>query len=171
MNNVQTKTQLKPVAQTVLVGLIAAMYVAITAFVIPFGFGPVQFRLSEMFNHLAAFNKRYIVAVTLGVMIANFFFSPYGIVDVIVGGLQTLVMTSMVYWITRKIKSTIVKLIITTVITTLMMWVIAGEIVFMSKVTLAFWPTYGGLMIGELASMILGGIIIYFLSKRVDLTE
>ncbi|MCT4396602.1 QueT transporter family protein [Periweissella beninensis] len=166
--NSEKNNDLKPTAKLVLMGLVAAMYVALTS---SFGFGIVQFRMSEMFNHLAAFNKRYIVAVTLGVVIANSFQSPYGMIDVVVGSLQTLVMTSLAYFCTRKVKNTITKLTITTVISTLMMWLIAVEIMYMTKAPIAFWPTYGSLMVGELASMVLGGIIIYFISKRIDLTR
>ncbi|QBO36559.1 QueT transporter family protein [Periweissella cryptocerci] len=174
MDNVQTKTavkvKIKPAAQIALIGVVAAMYVVITAFIAPFSFGPVQLRLSEMLNHLAAFNKRYIVAVTLGVVIANMFFG-LGIIDVIAGSLQTLIMTSLAYLLTRKVKSTIVKLSITTVITTLMMWVIALELPVVLHQKMLFWPTYISLMIGELGSMVIGGVIVYALSKRVDLTE
>ena len=33
-------------------GIIAALYVAVSLLVAPFGFTNVQFRISEMFNHL-----------------------------------------------------------------------------------------------------------------------
>ena len=33
-------------------GIIAALYVAVSMLVAPFGFTNVQFRISEMFNHL-----------------------------------------------------------------------------------------------------------------------
>ena len=42
-------------------GIIAALYVAVTLLVAPFGFTIVQFRISEMFNHLIVFNKKYIL--------------------------------------------------------------------------------------------------------------
>lgn len=170
----QKKEELKPIAQLILMGIVAAMYVALS---LPFGsfaFGPLQFRISELFNHLAAFNKRYIIAVSLGVLIANFLFSPYGIIDVIVGTGQTLIMTIMIYFATKKINSVILKVIISTVITTLMMWIIALEIAILAN-TAAFWPTFWGnyatLMLSELVSMILGAIVIVLVSKKFDLTK
>ncbi len=36
-------------------GLIAAVYIAVTAFIQPFGFTNIQFRVSEMLNHLVVF--------------------------------------------------------------------------------------------------------------------
>ena len=58
-------------------GVVAALYVAITLIFAPISYGVVQLRLSEMFNHLAAFNKRYIFAVTLGVFDCKHF-QPVG---------------------------------------------------------------------------------------------
>ena len=58
-------------------GIIAALYVAVTLLVAPFGFTNVQFRLSEMFNHLVVFNKKFIFAIVLGVFVANLFSSTW----------------------------------------------------------------------------------------------
>ncbi|MEH7454956.1 QueT transporter family protein, partial [Gottfriedia acidiceleris] len=53
-------------------GVFAALYIAVTYFIQPFGFTNVQFRVSEIFNHLVVFNKKYIYGVVLGVILANF---------------------------------------------------------------------------------------------------
>ncbi len=55
-------------------GIIAALYIAVTLLVAPFGFTEVQFRVSEIFNHLVAFNPRFAVGIILGVFISNLFF-------------------------------------------------------------------------------------------------
>ncbi|HEY4531906.1 MAG TPA: QueT transporter family protein, partial [Kurthia sp.] len=68
------------------VGLVAALYVAVTLVLAVISFGTVQLRLSEMFNYLVLFHKRYIVAVTLGVVLANFL-SPMWWIDVPIGGM------------------------------------------------------------------------------------
>ena len=52
-------------------GIIAALYIAVTMLVAPFGFTEVQFRVSEMFNHLVAFNPRFAGGIILGVFIAH----------------------------------------------------------------------------------------------------
>lgn len=39
--------------------IVAALYVVVTLVVAPFGFTNIQFRLSEMFNHLIVFDKKY----------------------------------------------------------------------------------------------------------------
>ncbi len=87
-----------------LIAVIAALY-AVATVALPFAsYGPFQLRFSEGFNHLVVFNKRYIIALTIGVFIANIW-SPYGIVDMIVGTAGTLAMTTMSYFATRKVKS------------------------------------------------------------------
>ena len=58
--------------------IIAALYIAITMLVAPISFGQLQFRIAEMFNHLVAFNPRYMVGVVLGVFISNFLLSSVG---------------------------------------------------------------------------------------------
>src|SRR5690625_3311070 len=57
-------------------GLIAALYFVVTGFVAPFGFLNIQFRLSELFNHLVVLNKKYFFGIVVGVFLANLVFSP-----------------------------------------------------------------------------------------------
>ena len=124
--------------------------------------------VSEGFNHLVVFNKRYIIALTIGVFIANIW-SPYGIVDMIVGTAGTLAMTTMSYFATRKVKSVVKRLAISTIIDALMMRVVAAELYFMAKTP--FWATFAWTALGELAALIIGAIIFYLLSRRVDLEK
>ncbi|ALI33467.1 MULTISPECIES: QueT transporter family protein [Weissella] len=151
-----------------LIAVIAALY-AVATVALPFAsYGPFQLRFSEGFNHLVVFNKRYIIALTIGVFIANIW-SPYGIVDMIVGTAGTLAMTTMSYFATRKVKSVVKRLAISTIIDALMMWVVAAELYFMAKTP--FWATFAWTALGELAALIIGAIIFYLLSRRVDLEK
>ena len=55
------------------IAIVAALYVVLTV-VPPFNlisYGPYQFRIAEMFNLLGFYNRKYIIAVTLGCVIAN----------------------------------------------------------------------------------------------------
>ena len=96
------------------VALVSALYVAVTIILAPLSFGAVQLRASELFNHLAAFNKRYILAVAIGCAIANMF-SPLGIVDVLFGTVGTLIGTSLTYFFARHTQNTVKKLAIATI--------------------------------------------------------
>jgi len=57
-------------------GIVAALYAAITLAIAPFGFGPVQFRISESLKVLVLFDPWLVVGIGVGTFIANWF-SPY----------------------------------------------------------------------------------------------
>ena len=61
--------------------IIAALYIAVTMLVAPISFGQVQFRIAEIFNHLVAFNPRYMLGVVLSVFISNVLLSSIGPID------------------------------------------------------------------------------------------
>ncbi|SUP59234.1 Queuosine precursor ECF transporter S component QueT [Weissella viridescens] len=76
-------------------------------------------------------------------------------------------MLTMSYYATRHVKSIVKRLIISTVIDTFMMWAVALELHVFLKAP--FWITYGSVAIGEFASLVIGAIVIYFISKRINL--
>ena len=71
--------------------IIAALYIAITMLVMPISFGQVQFRVAEIFNHLVAFNPRYMLGIVLGVFLSNFLMSSIGPLDLIFGVGHTVI--------------------------------------------------------------------------------
>lgn len=70
--------------------LIAGVYMALSLFLMPYTFGPIQVRVAEMTLLLLFFNKRYSFGITLGCLITNLF-SPLGLVDVVFGTFATAV--------------------------------------------------------------------------------
>ena len=78
-------------------------------------------------------------------------------------------MTTLSYFVTKRIKSVPLKLAISTVICTLMTFSVAIELHLVSK--LPFWPTYATVALGEFLSMALGAVVIYLVQKRMDLTN
>lgn len=149
------------------IGLVAALYLCLTLLLNPLSYGAVQLRLGEGLNHLTVFHRRYILALTLACALANLV-SPLGIIDVIFGSLETLIMTSVSYWLTRHVKRVTYRLGISTLSCTFFSWIIALELHLISKVP--FWPTYATIALGELASLLLGAIVVYALAQRVNLT-
>jgi uncharacterized membrane protein len=148
--------------------LVAAVYVAVTVLFSVISFGAVQLRLSEMFNYLALYNKRYVVAVTVGVILANFM-SPTWVLDVPIGGISTFLVLILCRAITKKITNDILKMVITALIFAISMFTVAGQLTILYD--LPFWPTWFTVGIGELLSMIVGGITMYLLNKRIDLSK
>ncbi len=150
------------------IALITSLYIVITTFLSVISFGAFQLRLSEMFNFLPLFHKRYIWAVTLGVAIANFN-SPLGITDVLVGSISTFIVLKIIQQVTKNIENMKLKFIITAIIFSFSMFTVAGMLcVFYDLPFFYTWLTVG---IGELFSMTIGGILIYNLHQRIDLTH
>ena len=77
------------------IALVAAIYVVATLALGEFSFGPIQARVSELLNFLAFIDPLYIVALTLGCAISNFF--SFGLIDVVVGSFATLLSTYLMY--------------------------------------------------------------------------
>ncbi|SKB02146.1 QueT transporter family protein [Sporosarcina newyorkensis] len=161
-------SQKSAVSELTKTALVAALYVTVTVMFSVISFGAVQLRLSEMFNYLALYNKRYVVAVTLGVMFANFM-SPTWLLDVPVGTIATFLALLLCRVVTKNIQNDVLKMVITAIIFALSMFTIAGQLTII--LGLPFWATWVTVGIGELLSMTVGGMIIYTLNKKIDLSK
>jgi len=71
-------------------GIIAGLYFALTVAFGSFAYGPVQVRISEALTVLPFLWPAAIPGLTIGCALANLF-GPFGMMDVIVGSLLTLV--------------------------------------------------------------------------------
>ena len=80
--------RVKDIAQ---IGIVAALYVALTLALYSLSYGSPQFRLSECLVLLTYFNKKHGIGVTLGVLIANFFNPEFALIDCIFGTLSTAI--------------------------------------------------------------------------------
>jgi len=164
--NVHSQSSRVNASELTKIALVAALYVVVTAILA--GFGAMPIRLSEMFNYLALYHKRYVAAVTLGVVFANFL-SPTWVLDVPIGGTATLLVLLLCRTVTKHIKSDKIKLAVTAIIFSFSMFTVAGQ--FAILLNMPFFETWLVTGLGELASMTVGGVIIYFISKRIDLTK
>lgn len=77
---------------TIILSLIAVIYIVLSLAIPSLSFGPVQFRIGEMLLVLPFINKKYSISLILGCFIVNLFFSTLGIVDVIFGTFSTFLM-------------------------------------------------------------------------------
>ena len=79
--------------------VVAAIYIVTTIALGQLSYwGPIGFRISEVLNFLAYIDPFYIISLTLGCAISNFY--SFSIVDVFVGSFATLVATYAM-WKTR----------------------------------------------------------------------
>lgn len=147
-------------------GILAALYIAVSALIAPFGFTNVQFRVSEMFNHLIVFNKKYLFGIILGVFLTNLFFSPMVAYDLIFGVGQSLIALTITIISARYIKGIWKRMIVNTVVFTVTMFIIALELNLAFELPFLFtWLTVAA---GELVVMTVGMPIMYFINKRVN---
>ena len=156
------------------IAFVAAIYVALT--VTPplsaISFGAIQFRVSEMLNFLAFYNRKYIIAVTLGCMISNLM--VYGLVDLVVGGLSTLVFVSLGVVLFERFKHEYLfnglmnkAFFYFSFFFAASMFTIALELYFMYQSPFFMtWLTTAG---GELLSLLIGAVLIDKLAKRLTL--
>ncbi|WP_107838278.1 QueT transporter family protein [Metasolibacillus meyeri] len=146
--------------------IIAALYIAVTMLVAPISFGQVQFRIAEMFNHLVAFNPRYMIGVTLGVLISNFLLSSIGPLDLIFGVGHTIVTLGIFIFICKFVENIWARLIINTFLFTFTMFIIAYQLNLVLE--LPFWETWLFVAVGEFAVLAISAPIMYALNKRLD---
>lgn len=146
--------------------ILAALYIAVSGLIAPFGFTNVQFRVSEMFNHLVVFNKKYIFGIIVGVFLSNLFFSPMVAYDLIFGVGQSVIALSITILSARFIKGIWKRMIVNTVVFTVTMFIIAFELNLAFELPFLFtWLTVAA---GEFVVMAVGMPIIYFINKRVN---
>lgn len=154
------------------VALVAAIYIALT--VTPplnaISFGAVQFRISEMLNFLGFYHKKYILAVTIGCMISNLM--VYGVVDLLVGGLSTLLFVSIGVLLFERYKKEYLfngwmnkAFFYFSFFFAAMMFTIALELNIMYQAPFFLtWLTTG---LGELLSLLIGAVVIESVMKRI----
>lgn len=147
-------------------GIIAALYVAVTFLIAPFGFTNIQFRISEMFNHLVVFNKKYIFGIVLGVFVANMLFSDLGPIDLVFGVGHSILSLSITILAGRFIASHWKRMICNTLVFTFTMCIIAFELHLV--LGFPFLLTWLFVAIGEFVVMTVGIPIMLALNKRLQ---
>ncbi|EIQ81610.1 UNVERIFIED_CONTAM: QueT transporter family protein [Streptococcus canis] len=153
------------------IALVAALYVVLT--ITPplnaISYGMYQFRVSEMLNFLAFYHRKYIIAVTLGCMIANFY--SFGLIDVFVGGGSTLVFVTLGVILFGKYQRDYLfnglfnkAFFYFSFFFAASMLTVAIELYFFGA---PFFLTWFTTAVGELASLLIGSLIIDKLAKRI----
>ena len=146
--------------------IIAALYLAVTLLVAPISFGQIQFRIAEIFNHLLAFNPRFMLGVVLGVFISNFLLSSVGPIDLIFGVGHTIITLGLFIMICKFVKNIWIRLVINTLLFTFTMFIIAFQLNLVLE--FPFWETWAFVAAGEFVVLAVGAPIMYALNKRLD---
>lgn len=163
-----------------MVGLVAAAYIVLTLVLAPLSFG-MGMRISEGLNFLALYNKRHIYGITLGVFVVNYF--SYGVSDMIVGSLSSLVFLLLGKYLAEwlvddrrifrhlKVDPMILKYLVLGILFSLSMFTIAILVVVLGAGWEVFWVLYLQMAVTEAIGLALGGIILYLVSQRVNLSK
>ncbi|GAB3046782.1 QueT transporter family protein [Virgibacillus ainsalahensis] len=145
--------------------VLAALYIAVSMVIQPFGFTNVQFRISEMFNHLIVFNRKYFFGIVLGVFLTNLLFSPLGIYDLVFGVAHSAISLGIIIFLAKYIKNIWILLIANTLVFTFNMFIIAFELNL--ALALPFLFTWLTTAAGEIVVLAAGIPIMYALNKRL----
>ena len=139
--------------------LIAAIYAALTYFLAPISYGPIQFRLSEIMILLVLLDPFYIGGLTLGCFLANIL-GPYGMMDVIVGTLATFVSLILMDLTMKLIKKRNLGIIIASLWPTVINGVMIGYMLYyVAQAPLLLTMLQVG--IGELVVVTLVGVPVF----------
>lgn len=149
-------------------GVLAAMYIAVTALIAPIGFAAIQFRLSEIFNHLVIYNKKYFWGIITGVFVSNLMMSSLGVLEVF-GLAQSTISLLIIIGISRFVKNKVTLMIINTCVFSFNMFFIA----LMLKIGIGapFFATWATTAVGELIVMAIGIPVILMLSRRIPFSK
>lgn len=143
--------------------LVAAIYAALTIALAPLSYGPIQIRLAEFMTLLAFRNHKLVPGLTLGCLLANLY-SPFGIVDIVVGTFATFIAVYAMRWAPNVYVASLSPVIANGII-------IGAELAYVGALppdmSVAAMMAY--IAIGEFAAVSVFGVIVYKLLERTNL--
>ena len=152
--------------------IVAALYVVITTVFAFMSFGNIQFRISEMLNHLFVFDKKYGYGIIAGVILANTIFmssSGLGVYDLVFGlghSILSLVIGSFVFRFAKDLKG---KMLLLSIVFSVMIFLVAIELKLVLE--LPFWLSYFETFVGEIVVMLVGIPVMLAADKAIDFTK
>ncbi|EFI41627.1 MULTISPECIES: QueT transporter family protein [Peptoniphilus] len=138
---------LKDLTKNAIVMAIYIIFISIN----PIGFGALQFRIGEVFALIPFFNRKYVPALVLGGILANFA-SPFGAIDMVVGGVCAVI----TYTISKFIKNPYVNGLVYSIVSAV---VVSSEIYYLSIGEIAKSDAFG-FIITNIATIFFTMIII-----------
>ncbi len=148
-------------------GIIAALYAVITWAFGPLAFGPFQIRPSEALTILPLFYLEAVPGLYVGCMLANLM-SGYGIYDILVGSLATLVAAALTYGAGRLIQNDALKVAVGGLFPVLFnAFVIPAVFILAGTPDVVYWAEFGWLALTESAWVYALGIPLYIAVKSV----
>lgn len=167
MVNILKKNNVMFLART---AVVAASYIALTLVPYSLSYGPVQFRVSEIFVLLCFVDPFYAPALVIGCFFSNLL-GPYGIIDAVFGSFHTLIYSVMIILTARFIKKKPLSLFIASLWPSIFSFIIAFEIVFVFGAVESFWFWTLMVAVGEFVVVtVFGTPVFYYILKNENLT-
>ncbi len=137
------------------IGLVTALYAALTVLLTPFSYGVVQVRIAEALMLLCCCRKRWCVSLTLGCLIANLFGGMP--VDILFGTLATAISAVLMYRIRKPAIAAIMPVLFNGLI-------VGAQLHFIYE--MPFLLTLLSVAAGELIAVVCIGLPLYFAMLR-----
>lgn len=146
--------------------LIVALYTALTYMLVGFAYGFIQIRISEALVLLPLLYPESIVGLTIGCILANIA-SPYGVYDITIGSLVTLVSAVLTFLVGKFIKNKPLKIILgglppvllNAFILPLIWYLVAGET--------GYWISVLSIFISQSISIYVFGTLLFLTLDRL----
>lgn len=157
--------QKKEIRPLVVNALVAAIYVAIFYLIPQFGYGPIQFRVSEGLNHLNAYSPKYKWGIVLGVFVSNIYGYTQGLgwYDLVFGTIGSLITLYVCDYFYKRFPSEKGRLATTTIVFGIMMFIVAFELKF--AFGLPFWFTYFTVSISEIVMLAITAPLFAYINR------
>lgn len=128
--------------------VIGALYAALTM-INPFGYGPIQFRISEVLCILPFFFPFSVWGLFVGCIIANLI-SAYGLLDIVFGSLATLIAAMCTMYIGKVNSKRVISKIFACLPPVIFNAIFVGAIIAYAttQATPAFWPMFVSIGLG-----------------------
>ena len=138
------------------IGIVAALYVALTLSLWGLSYKGIQFRVAEALMLLCLFDKDYIIALTMGCFISNLF-SPMAI-DIVVGTSATLTAAIPMYLVGKK--GGLPRMIICSLSPVISNgFIVAAELYYVSGEP--YWLSVATVSLGEFVCVSILGVILF----------
>lgn len=142
--------------------VVATIYVVLTWTTGSLSFGPIQFRIAEALVLLCFFNKKYFIPLVLGCIISNVF-SPYGVIDVVLGATATAVALVGIMFSKNIIIASLFPVLSNGLIVGLEITLMEGVFSFPT-----FLLNFSTVALGEFVCVSIAGVLLFTILRKND---
>ena len=147
-------------------GIIAALYVVLTMPFGPLAFGPFQIRPSEALTILPLFYWEAIPGLYVGCMLANAA-SEFGLFDIFLGSIASLLAAVCTYIVGRLIKNKIVKVIVGGIFPVILNALIVPAVWVLAGFDFAYWYNVATMLLNEGVWVYATGVPLFLVVDRL----